>query len=54
MEEKKKYLFYVLSSSENPEQYRYVGTTCRKLSQRLSQHKYTARNEEKRSTPVSK
>lgn len=54
MKESKKYVFYVLSSSEFPELYRYLGVTCRKLNARLSQHKYTARHKEKRSTPVAK
>lgn len=54
MQEEKKYVFYVLSSSESPERFRYLGVSCRKLNARLSQHKYVARHPEKRSTPVAK
>lgn len=43
--EDRKYLFYVLSSSETPTEYRYLGVTCKSLSSRLSQHKYVARND---------
>jgi len=49
-----KYVFYTLTSSKNIEDVRYVGVTVRSLQQRLSQHKYVARNEKKRSTPVAK
>lgn len=50
----RKYKFYTLSSSETPEQVRYVGVTCRELNQRLSQHKHTGKSSKKRNTPVAK
>ena len=50
----KKYVFYTLTSSKNTEDVRYVGVTTRTIQQRLSQHKYVARNDKKRSTPVAK
>lgn len=50
----KKYVFYTLSSEKDVDNIRYIGVTTRSLSQRLSQHKYVAKNFEKRSTPVAK
>jgi hypothetical protein len=54
MEKERKYIFYTLSSSENIDDIRYIGVTCKSLNSRLSQHKYVARNPKKRSTPVAK
>lgn len=54
MEEEKKYVFYTLSSKEDVNNIRYVGVTTGKLNNRLSQHKYTAKNPDKRTTPVAK
>lgn len=49
-----KYHIYVLSSSEDPENIRYVGVTSKKVSERFSQHKYCANHSEKRGLPVHK
>lgn len=54
MKELRKYVFYTLSSEEDIDNIRYIGVTCRNLKARLSQHKYTAKNPDKRTTPVSK
>ena len=48
------YNFYVLFDENDEESIRYVGTTCRKISQRFSQHKYCAMHPEKRGLPVHK
>ena len=52
--ENKKFQFYVLSSSEDPENVRYVGVTTKKINERFSQHKYCAMHPEKRGLPVHK
>lgn len=48
------YNFYTLSSSENPEEIRYIGTTTKTVQQRFYHHKYNALHSNRRSTPVSK
>lgn len=48
------YRFYVLSSSDDPENIRYVGTTTRTIKQRMCGHKYNATHKEKRVQPVHK
>lgn len=50
----RKYLFYVLTSSDDPTNIRYVGTTTKTLKQRFSSHKYNATHKERRSQPVHK
>lgn len=52
--ENKKFQFYVLSSSEDPENIRYVGVTTKQINERFSQHKYCANHLEKRGLPVHK
>lgn len=48
------YNFYVLVSDDDPENVRYVGTTTKKIVERLYQHKYNATHPEKRGLPVHK
>lgn len=48
------YYFYTLTSSDDPENIRYVGVTTNKLTQRLSGHRYNAIYPNKRSQPVHK
>lgn len=48
------YNFYVLSTSVDKENIRYVGVTTRTVQQRFYGHKYCAIHEEKRGLPVHK
>lgn len=50
----KVYSFYTLSSTEFPDEIRYVGVTSKTVQERFHHHKYTALHEDRRSTPVSK
>lgn len=54
MEKEKIYQFYALSASDDPQNYRYVGTTSTSINARFSQHKYCATHPEKCSLPVHK
>ena len=48
------YRFYVLTSSDDPTNIRYVGTTTKTIKQRLSGHKYNATHPNKRVQPIHK
>ena len=48
------YHFYVLTSSDDPTNIRYVGTTTKTIKQRFSGHKYNATHPNKRVQPVHK
>ena len=50
----KLYQFYALSEETTPQEFRYIGVTTKKLSDRFAQHKYCARHENKRALPVHK
>lgn len=52
--EERTYVFYTLSASDDPNNIRYVGTTCRTVAQRFRGHKYCAMHKEKRGLPVHK
>lgn len=54
MAEEKTYLFYTLSASDDPDNIRYVGTTCKTIEQRFRGHKYCAIHKERRGLPVHK
>lgn len=48
------YSFYALKSDISPDEIRYVGVTTQTLSRRFAQHKYCAKNPDKRGLPVHK
>ena len=49
------YRFYVLSASNDPDNYRYLGVTSRQtVKQRFYGHKYCAMHDNKRILPVHK
>lgn len=50
----RKFLFYRLSTSSDPTNYRYIGVTVTSIKTRLSGHKYCATHAEKRGLPVHK
>lgn len=52
--ESKKYYFYALYSSINPDEIRYIGVTSTSINKRFRQHKYCATHPEKCGLPVHK
>lgn len=50
----RKFLFYRLSTSSDPTNYRYIGVTVTTIKNRLAGHKYCAMHSEKRGLPVHK
>lgn len=50
----RKFLFYKLSASSDPENYRYIGVTVTSIKTRLAGHKYCAMHSDKRALPVHK
>lgn len=48
------YHFYVLSASDSPQRVRYVGVTTKSIQERFYQHRYCAKNSNKRKLPVHK
>lgn len=50
----KKFIIYKLTSSEFPEEIRYIGVTTQTLQKRFYHHKYCTKNQSKRNLPVHK